>query len=199
MTLGRASAPTQVHNQRGRAALSSNADTSGASRRLAYCGAIEALLDRSTTGRATKRWRIDPSWDPPGAVARDRLVATATAGRGGRALRMRSCRRRRPGDRKRGIAVTPSREAARSHSRGRRRGDGGCGPGPLARNRLAPRRREITFGRQRNRRASMGSVTKAIVDAGAVSCPVRARGASHSQRTSCRSDSWVEGCEPRKT
>ena len=52
------------------------------------------------------------------------------------------------GARMRGIAVTPSREAARSHSRGGSRGDGGCWTGPLARYRLAPRRREITFGRQ---------------------------------------------------
>lgn len=33
----------------------------------------------------------------------------------------------------RGIGVTPSREAARSHSRGRRPGDRGCRSGPLAR------------------------------------------------------------------
>src|ERR1700727_2956296 len=33
----------------------------------------------ATIGRATKRWRIDSTGDPPGAVARDRLVAEATA------------------------------------------------------------------------------------------------------------------------
>ena len=62
----------------------------------------------------------------------------------------------------RGIAVTPSREAARSHSRGRSRGDGGCGTGPLARHRLAPRRREITFGRQRNSPMQSAGTAKAI-------------------------------------
>jgi hypothetical protein len=47
----------------------------------------------------------------------------------------------------RGVAVTPLRDVAQSHSRGRSRRDGGRGTGPLARYRLAPHRREITFGR----------------------------------------------------
>ena len=62
--------------------------------------------------------------------------------------RQQSRPRSRRDCRNRGIAVTPSREAARSHSRGRSRGGGRCGTGPLARHRLAPRRREITFGRR---------------------------------------------------
>jgi hypothetical protein len=41
-------------------------------------------------------------------------------------------------------AVTRS---SQSHSRRRSRGDGECGPSPLARYRLAPRPREIAFGR----------------------------------------------------
>ena len=46
------------------------------------------------------------------------------------------------------IAVTPSGDAARSHLRGGRLGGGGCGTRSLARDRLAPRRRETTFGRR---------------------------------------------------
>ena len=61
----------------------------------------------------------------------------------------------------RGEAVVPSREAARSHSRGRSRGDGECGTGPLARYRLAPRRREITFGRQGTRESAGLTTAKA--------------------------------------
>jgi hypothetical protein len=33
----------------------------------------------ATTGRATSEWSIDPPWDPPSAMARDRLVADASA------------------------------------------------------------------------------------------------------------------------
>jgi len=57
-----------------------------------------------------------------------------------------------PPHRIRGIAVTPSPEAARSRSRGKGGAMVGAGPGSLARHRLAPRRREITFGRRRHRR-----------------------------------------------
>jgi hypothetical protein len=57
----------------------------------------------------------------------------------------------------------PSRDAGRSHSRGRSRGDGGCGTNPLARYRLAPRRPEITFCRRSNRAGVSGSAMKAIV------------------------------------
>ena len=74
--------------------------------------------------------------------------------------------RGRRDDCNRGIAVTPSREAARSHSRGRRRGDGGCGTGPLARYRLAPRRREITFGRLSDSTAFRLRDPNAIASAG---------------------------------
>ena len=62
----------------------------------------------------------------------------------------------------RGIAVTPSRDAARSHLRGRSRGDGRCGTRPLARYQLAPRRREITFGRQSASALRNGPAMKAI-------------------------------------
>jgi hypothetical protein len=63
-------------------------------------------------------------------------------------------------DRVRGIAVTPSRDAARSLLRGRGRCDGGRWTGPLAHYRLAPRRREITFGRQCDSRTRRGRMTK---------------------------------------
>jgi hypothetical protein len=64
----------------------------------------------------------------------DTQVRHATpAGAGARHWRMQSSPRASPRDWICGIAVTPSREAARSHSCGRRRGDGGCGTGPLAR------------------------------------------------------------------
>ena len=56
-------------------------------------------------------------------------------------------RRAREGDSSRGIAVTPSRDTARSHLRGRSRDDGGCGTGSLARYRLAPRPCEVALGR----------------------------------------------------
>jgi hypothetical protein len=62
-----------------------------------------------------------------------------------------------------GIAAAPSREAARSHSCGRSRGDGRCGTGPLARYRLAPRRREITLGRQCAREFGDVGASEAIV------------------------------------
>jgi hypothetical protein len=73
-------------------------------------------------------------------------------------------------DRSRGIAVTPSREAALSHSRGRSRGDGGCEPGPLARYRLAPRRRETTFGRHSSSSFRGGRSSKAITSVRDVDC-----------------------------
>jgi hypothetical protein len=41
--------------------------------------AIEALLYSDDRPRY-KRWSIDPSWDPPGAMARDRLITDAVAG-----------------------------------------------------------------------------------------------------------------------
>jgi hypothetical protein len=98
---------------------------------------------------------------------------------GARATGMRSSRRPVRRYRVRGIAVTPSRQAARSHSCGRSRGDGGCGTGPLARYRLAPRRREIRFGRQCDHvargaprtRAIAGRHVAAMVDSGRCICP----------------------------
>ena len=58
----------------------------------------------------------------------------------------------------RGIAVTPSRDAARSQLQGGSRG----GTGPLAPHRLAPRRREMAVGRRRarwrNDDLSMGAI-----------------------------------------
>ena len=44
----------------------------------------------------------------------------------------------------------------------RTRGDGGCGIGPLARGQLAPCRRSITFGRQRDSELDVAPRTKAI-------------------------------------
>ena len=69
--------------------------------------------------------------------------------------------------------MTPSREAARSHSRGRRRGDDGCGTGPLARYRLAPRRREVAFGRYSDSAVKRVPNAEAIVRAGAAASPKR--------------------------
>ena len=105
MTLGRASAPTQVpisaDGRRCQAAPNPVAHR-GDSR---TAGAIEALLDRSTTARATKRWRIDPVIGSAGRGGARSPVADATAGRRGRKTRMRSCRRPRPRDWKRGEPI----------------------------------------------------------------------------------------------
>ena len=83
----------------------------------------------------------------------------------------------------RGIAVTPSRDAARSHLRGRSRGDGGCWTGALARYRLAPRRREMTFGRPRTRPVGTAQMVKAIV---AVVAAARSRCPKPSETRSSR-------------
>ena len=59
-------------------------------------------------------------------------------------------------------AVTRRRAIALTR---RSRGDGGCRTAPLAGYRLAPRRREITFGRQSETSISSGENTDAIVRA----------------------------------
>ena len=106
----------------------------------------------------------------PDHMVRRHVVTTmrssAAAPRAAEGPLQQSSRRRRPRDRKRGIAVTLSRDAARSHSRGRTRGDGGCWTGALARYRLAPRRREMTFGRRSDSGLAAPRRTKAIAARG---------------------------------
>jgi len=79
----------------------------------------------------------------------------------------------------RGTAVTPSRDAARSHSRGRNRGDGGCGTGPLAHYRLAPPGREITLFANAIARRDAGSRQKrsspSLEHGNAIACRRRGR------------------------
>jgi len=60
MRLGRTLRPNLGANQRGRASLSSSAGNGGLEDDSHTAYAIEALLDRSTTGRATKPWGIEP-------------------------------------------------------------------------------------------------------------------------------------------
>jgi hypothetical protein len=68
--------PNLGANQHGRASLSRSAGNGGASRRLAVADPIEALLDRSTTGRATNGWTIEPSGGPWNAAAGNRVLAS---------------------------------------------------------------------------------------------------------------------------
>jgi hypothetical protein len=106
-----------------------------------FCGFSEATPpDRaaSVQGSAPRE---------PAVISQQPPVVGSTQFGGSQQSRPRS----RRDCRNRGIAVMPSRDAARSHSRGRSRGDGEGRTGPLARYRLAPRRREITFGRQSRR------------------------------------------------
>ncbi len=98
-----------------------------------------------------------------------------------------------PGGWIRGFAVAPSREAARSHSRGRSRGDGECETGPLARYWLASRRREITFGRQSTTARSAGPIAKGLVRlaASARSHPARTSSAMHYGSSSAAGDAGL--------
>jgi hypothetical protein len=114
--------------------------------------------------------RLVQSWRTRSLRAQESSSAPA-AGRVARlglriSLAMQSSRRSRRDSSVRGIAVTPSRDAARSHLRGRTRGDGGCGADSLARYRLAPRRREITFGRRSASKLTTAKNMNAIVRAG---------------------------------
>ena len=103
------------------------------------------------TDAVEKQWRGACRWHRRPPVVRRRVEAIV--------------RQTRPHNRGRGIAVTPSRGAALSHSRGTGLGDDRCRTGPLARYRLAARRREITFGRQRDRQFSTIEDPNAIVRA----------------------------------
>ena len=117
------------------------------------------------SGVSDRQIPVDGAVRLPRLQQRRRAPAPPECGTGTFPRLLRAGAVARSHDCRRGIAVTPSRDPARSHSRGRRRGDGACGPGSLARDRLAPGRREITFGRRCDRPLEPGLNVKAITDA----------------------------------
>jgi hypothetical protein len=111
------------------------------------------LADRPTTSR----------WTPPSGGPSHQVRPIHRRQEPRPTLRAQEHSRRRPSHSEPdlGSAFDPTRTVARagnqnstpgSHSPRRSRGDGGCGTGPLARHRLASRRRAITFGRPSARR-----------------------------------------------